>query len=447
MLMTTCTPSTAGASVAADRYDIAAYFDRLWPLLRSITGDGVRATHDILAEIVDLTRIEIPSGTTVFDWTVPKEWRVREAYVVTPFSKRILDVETNNLHLLNYSVPFRGSVSRAELDDHLYSDPTNPAAIPYRTSYYSERWGFCIAQVERDALPDGEYQVVVDTELFDGSMTISEAVLPGREGSEVLISTYTCHPSMANNELSGPLVAAGLYRRLAQMADRRLTYRFVFLPETIGSIAYLTMRGDVLRDRLLAGYVLTCIGDRGPFHYKRSRRSDTAADRAAVHVLQHDPVNRGSGIIDFFPSGSDECQYCSPGFDLPVGSLMRTMYGQYEGYHSSLDNREAISFEAMDASIELCLRVCQTLEWNQTFISTQPFGEPQLGRRGLYPTVGGPVEEGIHAMLWVLNLSDGRHDLLAIADRSGLPISELYAAATRCATAGLLELQPGTDGA
>jgi len=429
--------------VAADRYDIEAYFDRLWPLLRSITGDGVRATHEILGEIVDLTQIEIPSGTAVFDWIVPKEWRVREAFVRTPTGKRILDVAKNNLHLLNYSAPFRGHLSRQELDEHLHSDPANPSAIPYRTSYYQERWGFCVSQVERDALPEGEYEVVVDTELFDGSMTISEAMLPGREQSEVLISTYTCHPSMANNELSGPLVAAGLYRRLSEMAERRISYRFVFLPETIGSIAYLSMRGEALRERLIAGYVLTCIGDAGPFHYKRSRRGTTDADRAATHVLRSDPIGQGSGVMDFFPSGSDECQYCSPGFDLPVGSVMRTMYGKFPGYHSSLDNRDAISFEAIEESIELCFRVCQALEWNQTYVSTHPFGEPQLGRRGLYPTVGGAVEPGVHALLWVLNLSDGHHDLLAIADRSGLPLSELHAAAERCVAAGLLDIRGG----
>ncbi len=267
--MTAITPIAAQTETPTQ---IEALFDRLWPLLRSLTGEGVRATHDILSEYVPLQRIEVPSGTQVFDWTVPEEWNVRDAYLIAPDGRRIFDVADNNLQLVNYSVPFRGTLSRAALDAHLHSRRDMPDAIPYVTSYYQPRWGFCLSEVERQALPDGDYQVVVDTELSKGALTMSEAVLPGLESDEVLISTYTCHPSLANNELSGPLVAAFLYRRLAAWPERRLTYRFVFAPETIGAIAYLAMRGDHLRERLVAGYVVTCAGLDTHFTYKRSRR-------------------------------------------------------------------------------------------------------------------------------------------------------------------------------
>ena len=418
--------------------EIARYFDRLWPLLRSITGEGVRRTHDILAELIPLTRIEIPSGTEVFDWTVPKEWVVREAYVIAPNGKRIFDIKDNNLHILNYSIPFKGKVTRAELDAHLHSLPESPDAIPYVTSYYSPRWGFCLSQRQRDALSDGDYFVCIDSDLIDGSMTLGEAVLPGEEEAEVLISTYTCHPSLANNELSGPLVAAFLYRRLAALRSRRLTYRFVYLPETIGSVTYLSLHGDHLRKRLVAGFVVTCVGDAGPFTYKRSRRGDSLADRAAIHVLTRRKV--ANTILDFFPDGgSDERQYCSPGFNLPVGSLMRSMYGRYRGYHTSLDNRDFISFEAMAGSVDVYFDIMRVLESNVTYCGLAPYGEPQLGKRGLYGTLGGQEMPNLtSAMLWLLNYADGEHDLLSVAERSGHDVELLNTAAKACVAAGLL---------
>ena len=421
--------------VTADQ--LAGYFRRLFPLHRSITGAGVRATHDILGEILPLERIEVASGTPVFDWTVPPEWVVREAYVVTPDGHRILDVADNNLHLLNYAAPFRGRVDRAELDAHLHSLPDQPDAIPYVTSYYERRWGFCIAESMRRALPEGDYEVVVDTEFMDGALTISEAVLAGTEPDEVLISTYTCHPSMANHELSGPLVAAFLYRRLAA-APRRLTYRFVFVPETIGSIAYLSLRGEHLKQHLIAGYVVNCLGLEARFTYKRSRRGTTVADRAAIHALTRD--GRKADILDFFPSGSDERQYCSPGFDLPVGSIMRTPYAAFPEYHTSLDGPDRISFEALLGSLDLYFEVCQVLEHNLLYRNLSPYGEPNLGRRGLYPTLGAAVQSSrrIDAMMWLLNLADGTHDLLAIAERSGIDLESLIAAAADCQEAELI---------
>jgi len=420
--------------------EVAAYFDRLWPLLRSITGEGVRRTHDILGELVPLERIEIPSGTRCFDWTVPKEWICRDAYVIGPDGRRLLDVRQNTLHLVNYSIAFRGVLSRAELDEHLYSLPEMPEAIPYVTSYYAPRWGFCLPHAMRTSLPEGRYEVVIDAEHVDGSLTLSQAVLPGKEPAEVLISTYTCHPSLANNELSGPLLAAFLYRRLAAIERRRLTYRFVWLPETIGSLAYLARYGEYFRRRLVAGYVASCVGDRGPLTYKRSRRGDGAADRAALYALRR-LAGDSLRVLEFEPSGSDERQYCSPGFDLPVGVIARSIYGAYREYHTSLDNRNFISFDSLVESVDAYLAVLGALDANATYRRTAPCGEPQLGRHGLYPSLGGPTvrDESLVALRWLLNLADGEHDLLAIAERSRVPLSALADATRRCLAAGLIE--------
>jgi aminopeptidase-like protein len=423
--------------------ELEVYFDRLWPILRSITGEGVRQSHDILAEVVALERHEIPSRTQVFDWTVPQEWRVHEAYLIDPNGKRLLDVKDNNLHLLNYSVPFKGILSKADLEPHLYSLPEKPEAIPYVTSYYAPRWGFCLSQRQRDALPEGNYQVVIDTELFDGSLTLSEAVLPGESNDEVLLSTYTCHPSLANNELSGPLVTAFLYRELQKLRERRLTYRFVFLPETIGALTYLHLRGEQLKQHLVAGYVVTCIGDPGNFTYKRSRASSLSSnlslvDRAAEHTLKHS--GKPYEVIEFSPLGSDERQYGSPGFNLPVGSLMRSMYGTYPEYHTSLDNKAFVSFQAMAESTEMYLGIMKTLESNRTYKNLFPYGEPQLGKRGLYETLGrNTIPELSSAVFWLLNYADGNHDLLWIAEKSGYSIELLAKAAQACLQAGVIE--------
>lgn len=433
------TTSAVNAARARERAELEAVFDRLWPLPRSLTGEGVRATHDILAERLPLQRHEVPSGRKVFDWTVPPEWVVRQAYVEAPDGERILDVHRNNLHLVGYSVPFTGTVSREELDDHLYSLPDRPDAIPYVTSYYAPRWGFCLPDRQRRVLASGDYRVVVDTELVQGSMTLSEAVLPGDTDEEVLLSANTCHPSLANNELSGPLVAAFLYGRLAAWPRRRLSYRFAFLPETIGAIAFLALRGEHLRRRLRAGLVLTCAGDGGALTYKRTRRHGSLTDRAAEQVLP------GFGPVrwrDFTPTGSDERQYASPGFDLPVGSLMRTMYGEYPEYHTSDDDRSLIDFDALQGSIDAAEALCRAVDvGGARYRNLAPFGEPQLGRRGLYPdlTLAAKNVGAADAIFWLLNLSDGDHDLLAIAERSGLPLEALVDAAERCAAAGLLE--------
>lgn len=428
------------ASMVGLASEIEAYFDRLWPLMRSITGVGVRATHDILAEIVPLERIEVPTGTRVFDWDVPKEWVVRDAYVIAPDGRRILDIRVSNLHLVNYSIPFRGRIDLAEFDRHLHSIPELPTAIPYITSYYAPRWGFCIADAERRSLPKGEYEVVIDTELVDGSLTISHAVLPGESEREVLLSTYTCHPSLANNELSGPLVLAFLARAISAWPRRRYTYRFVFLPETIGSIAYLARMGAHLKTTCDAGFVVSCVGNDAPFFYKRSRRGNALGDRAAEYVLRR----RGTpaaNILDFFVThGGDELQYCSLGFNLPVGSMTRLMYGLYPEYHTSLDNREFISFAALAESVQVYLRICRAMEVNRPYRTTMTQGMPQLGKRGLYPTLSNAREadEHVAAITSLIAFSDGATDLLEIAGRHGLDIEQLDEIAQRCVAAGLL---------
>ncbi len=415
---------------------IEEYFDRLWPILRSITGEGVRQSHDILSEIIPLKRFEIPTGSKVYDWEIPKEWAVSKAYVINPEGKKILDIKDNNLHLVNYSIPFTGTVGLAELNKHLYSLPDLPDAIPYITSYYKERWGFCISENERQRLSQGDYQVVIDSKLFDGSLTIGEAFLQGESDEEVLISSYSCHPSMANNELSGPLVLAFLYKRLAQVKNRRLSYRFVLLPETIGAIAYLNMRGEHLKEKLTAGYVVTCIGDAGDFTYKRSRQHNSLADKAALHVL----ATKNAKVINFSPLGSDERQYCSPAFNLPMGSLMRTMYGEFPEYHTSLDNKEFISFTALQESIDVYFDILMSLDKNQKYINLYPHGEPRLDKRGLYESIGhSSVPELSTKVLWLLNYSDGEHDLLDIANLSGYSVNELHEIALICLRTKLIK--------
>lgn len=420
--------------------EIAQYFDRLWPLMRSITGDGVRKTHEIIREICPLNTIEIPSGTQVFDWTVPKEWVVREAYVNSPNGERIVDVRDNTLHLMNYSVPFRGKISLTELSEHLYSLPDLPEAIPYVTSYYAPSWGFCMQQQLRDQLEEGEYEVVIDSDHVNGAMTLSEAVLPGDTSDEVLISTYTCHPSMANNELSGPLVASFLCRRVASMPRRRLTYRFVFVPETIGSIAYLKLHGEHLKKHLVAGYVVSCVGDAAPFTYKKSRLSTALADRAAELTLttfSGDSLR----VLEFWPGGSDERQYCAPGFNLPVGVIARSIYGSYREYHTSLDNRDFCSFEKLVESVDAYYAVLSLLERNVTYERLMPYGEPHLTKYGLHSTVGASREKKPfhNALQWFLNLADGDHDLLSIAERSRVDFWLLAEVAQQCLTAGLVQ--------
>lgn len=417
--------------------EIETYFDRLWPLNRSIMGEGFRQSLDILEELVPFERLSFKSGHQVLDWTVPKEWKVNKAYFVGPDGKKYCDFHENNLSLVGYSVPFSGVLPLTELREHIYTLPDKPDAIPYITSYYKERWGFCMTHEQFQALPDGEYQVTVNTELFPGELQVGEAVLPGSSDKEILFSTYLCHPSMANNELSGPLALSFLYKRIAEMPDRKFTYRFVLGAETIGTICYLSCRGDHLRANMIAGYVMTCLADRGNFTYKKSRNGDGLVDRMALKVLQAYDAK----VLAFNPGdGSDERQYCSPGYDLPVGSVMRTKYGDFEEYHTSLDNKEFISFQALAESVDVYVRIVEQFENEPLYVSTAPFGEPQLGRRGLYRSLSTKnyLEKDLAAIFWVLNMADGKHDMDYIAEKSGIEISVITAVAKDLKSAGLL---------
>ena len=416
---------------------LEACFDRLWPICRSITGPGYRESMDIIAELMPTERLRFETGRKVFDWTVPNEWVVRDAYLIDPDGVRRAEFKVNNLHLLGYSAPFAGTLSLDELRPHLYSLPDQPNAIPYLTSYYEERWGFCLTHEELQSLPQGRYQVVVDTQLKPGHVEVGEAVLPGETQEEVFFSSYLCHPSLANNELSGPLVMAFLYERLVGLPARRYTYRFAITPETLGAICYLSERGRHLKEHVVAGYQITCVGDAGNFTYKMSRRGNTLADRAAMLVLR----DLDHEIIPFDPyEGSDERQYCSPGFDLPFGSLMRSRYLHYPEYHTSLDNKDFIDFGAMIDSIDAYAAIAAALEGNVTWCNTVQYGEPQLGPRGLYSSLGGvkDVEERGRAMMWLLNLADGTRDLFAIAERSGQDVALLTSLAEELSAKGLL---------
>tara|TARA_B100001093_G_scaffold478210_1_gene506157 strand:- start:3897 stop:5270 length:1374 start_codon:yes stop_codon:yes gene_type:complete len=421
--------------------EIANFFDRLFPIMRSITGDGVRETIKILSELQQLECQETASGTQVFDWTVPKEWVFKEAYIKGPDGSKLLDVKNHTLHLLNYSAPFQGTLSRSDLDKHLYSLPEQPDAIPYVTSYYDERWGFCLPHKQRMAMPDGDYQILIDTEFVDGALTIGECVLPGESNDEVLISTNICHPSLANNELSGPLVTAFLARLVASWPNRRLTYRFVFLPETIGSLVYLAHLGDHLKSHVVAGYQIVCVGTDHPYLLKTSRQEQTLADRAAKTALKQ--LLDGDFEVREFRAdwGSDERQYCSPGFNLPIASILRSIYDEYPEYHTSLDNRSFISFSSMAETIQTCAFILQHLDNNRTYISQVQHGEVQLGRRGLYPTLGNYQEnlDQVSAMLWLMNLSDGGNDLISVAERSGCDIRLLHHFAKVFCEMGLLK--------
>lgn len=420
---------------------MVAVVERLLPLRRSLTGEGVRRTLDVLGEIVPFERIRVPSGTRCFDWTVPDEWTIREAYIEDPSGARIVDLDRSSLHVVSYSRPIDAVMDIAELRPHLYSLPDRPRAIPYRTTYYRDDWGFCLADEQLRSLGPGSYRVRIDATLAPGHLDLALAALGPEGAPEILFTSYVCHPAMANNELSGPVILALLYRALSGVAGLRHRYRFLLGPETIGALAFLAREGDRLKERLVAGYVLTCIGDDGPYTYKRSRRGDSAGDRAAVHAIAHAADGRETKIMDFDPSdGSDERQYCSPGFDLPMGNLARSIYGTFPEYHTSLDDLRVVTASGLAGSLAAALRVAQTLELSRRLVRTEPRGEPQLGRRGLYPTIGGAgqIDREVRRLLHLLNWSDGHDDLTRIADRLGEPVWDLAVAAGRLMDADLL---------
>ncbi len=427
-------PDPTDAGVGEEMYSLAA---ELYPICRSITGNGVRRTLEILRRVIPLTVHEVTSGTPVLDWTVPKEWNIRDAYVKGPDGQRVIDFGESNLHVVSYSVPVRARMELDELRPHLFTRPDAPEVIPYRTSYYNESWGFCLSHKTLEGMPAGEYEVVIDSSLEPGRLTYGEYYRPGASDDEILISCHVCHPSLANDNLSGIAVAALLARVVAR-EPRRYSYRFLFVPGTIGSITWLARNEDRL-SRIKHGLVLAGVGDRGGFTYKKSRRGSAEIDRAATHVLTH--TGGPHAVAEFSPYGYDERQFCSPGFNLPVGCLMRTPHGMYREYHTSADDLTFISPASLGESLTVCLRILHVLERNASYVNQNPKGEPQLGRRGLYRRMGGELDRGSRemAMLWVLNLSDGRCSLLDIADRSGLPFAVVETAATALAEHGLLK--------
>jgi aminopeptidase-like protein len=420
---------------------IEEYFDRLWPITRSLTGNGNRESLKILSEIIDLEITEVPCGTKCFDWNVPPEWNINEAWIKDSKRNIIIDFSDNNLHILGYSEPLQGKFSFEELKSHLYTLPDQPDLIPYLTSYYQRRWGSCLSHNQFIQLDKNDtYEVFIDSSLDDnGSMTIGEAVIKGKSDKEILFSTYICHPSLASNELSGPLVSAFIYNHLKKQKHLKYTYRFIFVPETIGSIYSLSVKGEYWKNNLTAGFVITCIGDDGKFTYKRSRIGNSLPDRAVETILNQ--TENEFNLVDFFPSGSDERQYCSPGFNLPVGSLMRTMYGKYPEYHTSGDNKDFISFDAMEKSVSKYLEVIELIEKNEKYINKMPFCEPQLGKRGLYPTLGSQkgTQDFVTAMMWILNLSDGENDLITISEKSKIAVKDLIPVVAKLIENGILE--------
>lgn len=406
--------------IGSELYELA---ERLYPLHRSITGNGVRETLKVLGDYIPLQVHEVPSGTKVFDWTVPDEWNVREAYIKDASGKRIVDLRDSNLHLVHYSIPIHRRMGLDELKEHLHSLPDHPDWVPYRTSYHNRSWGFCLSHRLHQSLAGGEYEVCIDATLEPGSLTYGEYFIEGESKEEVLITTHVCHPSLCNDNLSGIAVATLLAR--ATMARKpRYSYRFLFMPGTIGAISWLSLNEERLGN-IKHGLVLALLGDEGQFHYKTSRRGNAEIDRMVRRRLKVRAVDHG--IIDFYPYGYDERQFCSPGFDLPVGSLTRTPHGQYPEYHTSADNLAFIKPARLAESFDLLMDIFSELESAEKYVNLKPKCEPQLGRRGLFKAIGGQSEakDFQMALLWILNFSDGEHSLSDIADRSGLSMDLL----------------------
>jgi aminopeptidase-like protein len=415
--------------------ELIEHMRELFPLPRSLTGDGVRATIGVLARELPLELVETPTGSVTFDWTVPREWNLHRAWIEGPDGRRVVDTDDSSLHVLGYSTPVDVVLPLAELREHVHTHRDDPELVPYRTSYWQEQWGFCMSKRQLDALPDGEYRAVVEATLEAGSLTSAELTLAGETDEEFLLSTYVCHPALANDNLSGVVVLWAIARVLR--SQRLLhTFRMLWSPGTLGPLCWLDRHREIL-ERVKNGLVVSCVGDPGPLRYKRSRRSDAPVDRAAAYVVDH----AGGLVSDWHPGGGDERQYCSPGFDLPVGTLSRTPHGLFPEYHSSADDLALVTPDALGESVRRALEIIDIVESNARYRNLSPYGEPQLGRRGLYQSVPDGTNPET-AYLWVLNLSDGGHDLLEIAERSGIPFAAVRQAAATLEEHELLEQVP-----
>jgi aminopeptidase-like protein len=425
---------------------MGALINDLYPDCRSITGEGVRRTLRRIREDLPIELHEVPSGTQVLDWTVPREWNIRDGWIADESGRRILDFAACNLHVVGYSGPIRATIPLTELRAHLHSLPDRPSLVPYRTSYYREDWGFCLADEQLRTLAEGSYEVCIDASLEDGTLTYGELLIPGAEEDEVLLSSHICHPSLCNDNLSGIALLAALGRIIAGRR-RRYTYRLLFIPGTIGSITWLAEHRDLV-GRIRHGLVISGVGDRGRVSYKRSRRATAEVDRAMAAVLRNS--ERDHLLLDFDPYGYDERQFCSPGFNLPVGRISRSVHGSYPEYHTSGDNLDFITEASLCDSLSVVIEVLQLLEENHRYRNLSPYGEPQLGRRGLYRAIGGALDQrsAEMALLWMLNLSEGDHSVLDITERSGLPVAAILDAAATLHDHGLLELaEAGTEAA
>lgn len=410
-------------------------FDRLFPICRSITGPGLRQTLSILNEYLPLEQYSVKTGTKVLNWTIPQEWSINKAFLISPDGKKIVDFEDSNLHIVNYSLSIDKKLSLEELKNYLHTIPNQPEAIPYVISYYKPRWGFCLSHKQYERLEAGQYHAYIDSELYDGELNYAHAILPGESDEEIMISTYVDHPSLANNELSGPITAAFLYQRLSKWKKRYFTYRFVFVPETIGSIAYLARFGKELKEKLYSGLVLTCTGGKVSLSYKLSRQEEAPIDKIVKHLFNSEKIE--GRLRPFTPThGSDERHYCSPGFNLPIGQMARLVYG-FPGYHTSLDNKELMTIESLYQSVNELEEILQALELDGYYINQYPYGEIKLDQHGLYPDINSRNRSGafqdkmiknrreLNQLLCILNYSDGLHSLREIMEKFNFNILEV----------------------
>ena len=410
-------------------FDMYQLMTELFPICRSITGNGVRDTLNQIKNHIDLKIHEIPSNTSVFDWTIPKEWNIIDAYVIDPLGNKVIDFKKSNLHVVSYSTPIRQKMMLEELKTHLHTLPNQPDAIPYLTSYYNENWGFCLSHNDFLKLENGEYQVVIDSSLKDASLTYGEYFILGKNSDEILISCYVCHPSMCNDNLSGVVLTTILAKHISKLS-LNYSFRFLFIPETIGAITWLAINEKNL-SKIKHGLVATCVGDLGISTYKKSRQNNADIDKTVEFILKNS--NSEYKIVDFFPSGSDERQFCSPAFNLPVGSLMRTPYGKFSQYHTSEDNLDFVGAHHLADSYVKYINTIFVLENNKKFVNLNPKCEPQLGKRGLYRQIGGQKlsQDSEMAIFWMLNFSDGEHSILDISEKSGIKFKILVDAALK----------------